>query len=190
MDEQIKIKTKDLINIGAFTTLYVAVVFIVMLCLTMTPVTTLLVPLIAPIFGAPIFYLLLSKSPKFGVITIMGMVVAIVWLISGHPGSWLIIPFVILSEIIAYTKRYKGKKTNIAAYAAFALTSLGGFFMIFLYRADFIAQTTQQMGAAHADKLAELTPPWMLLVLFALAIIGSLIGSALSSRMLKKHFDD
>ena len=64
--ENNKLKVKDLVNIGIFSALYMAIAMVVMLPVGITPVLWLLWPGIAGLFGGAFFTLLLAKVPKMG----------------------------------------------------------------------------------------------------------------------------
>ena len=77
-----KLDGKDLINIGIFTAIYFVVVFAVAM-LGMIPIFLVLLTVFVPLVGGIIFELFLTKVKKFGMITIMGLLLGIIMLLTG-----------------------------------------------------------------------------------------------------------
>jgi len=54
---------------------------------------------------------------------------------------------------------------------------------------QYLAMTESFAGAEYAQAMDAITPSWIILVLAALAVIGGMIGTALSDKLMKKHFE-
>lgn len=76
------LKTKDLIHVGVYTAIYIVVFFTVGMINAIPflyPLLFILVPLIT---GIP-FMLFLTKVEKFGMVSIMALIIGILWDIHG-----------------------------------------------------------------------------------------------------------
>lgn len=88
--ENNKLKVKDLVNIGIFSALYMAIAMVVMLPVGITPVLWLLWPGIAGLFGGAFFTLLLAKVPKMGSALLLAIISGILFFATGEC-TWVII---------------------------------------------------------------------------------------------------
>lgn len=79
-----RLTTRDLINIGIFTVLYFAAVAIFGQVGALVPILQVLGPLYIPIVAGIPFMLFLTRVDKFGMITIMGILVGLLVLATGQ----------------------------------------------------------------------------------------------------------
>lgn len=80
------IDAKDLINLGLFTVLY----FILVIAASMLGFIPIFIPLLAvicPFIGGIPFMLYLTRVKKFGLISLMGLLMGILMLVGGM-GPW------------------------------------------------------------------------------------------------------
>ena len=91
------LKTKDLIHVGVYTAIYIVVFFTVGMINAIPflyPLLFILVPLIT---GIP-FMLFLTKVEKFGMVSIMAVIIGIFWYIMGY--TWIpTVSFIVLGLI-------------------------------------------------------------------------------------------
>ena len=73
---------KDFINIGIFTAIYFVVVFAVA-CLGFIPILMAAICGIVPLFAGIPYMLFLTRARKFGMITILGLLIGIIMFITG-----------------------------------------------------------------------------------------------------------
>ncbi len=73
---------KDLINIGIFTAIYFVVVFAVA-CLGFVPILMAAICGIVPLVAGIPYMLFLTRARKFGMITILGLLIGIIMFITG-----------------------------------------------------------------------------------------------------------
>lgn len=111
--ENNKLKVKDLVNIGIFSALYMAIAMVVMLPVGITPVLWLLWPGIAGLFGGAFFTLLLAKVPKMGSALLLAIISGILFFATGECTWVIIVTFAvagILGEIARKIFGYKSFK--------------------------------------------------------------------------------
>ena len=107
MDKK-KLNAKDFINIGIFTVIYFVMFFITGM-LGYIPIFAVIIPLVLGILGGIPFMLFLTKTGKFGAVTIMGTLVSVLCFLMGQ--SWISIPFGVvfgfLADLIFKAGEYK-----------------------------------------------------------------------------------
>ena len=106
-----KIDVKDLINIGLFTAVYF--IFIAPPgILGIIPIFMLLLPAMIGLVGGIPVMLLITKTQKFGALTICGVVVSLLLAIMGHPWMALIlsVPVIVIADMVMAMGQYKSWK--------------------------------------------------------------------------------
>ena len=185
-----KLQAKDFITVGVFT----AIMFVVMMAIAMLgfipvfiPLLSVLVPLIS---GIP-FMLFATKSQKFGMVTLMGILLGIIYGMMGH-GVFAFIagPLCgLIADLIMKSGDYKNAKKDSVAFGVFSLTIIGNYIPIVLSRQAYYAQLVETgYGKEYADALMKLIPDWSLIPLAIAAFICGILGAKLGQLMLKKHF--
>ena len=185
-----KLNTKDLINIGIFTALYFAIVFIVAL-LWYIPVMMVIMPALCALIGGIPFIMFLTRARKFGMVTIMGTLLGLLTFLLGRP--WPSILFGVIAGLAAdlYLKGAEDLRIRKAPLSCgiFSLWIVGmALRMFFRYRVSYFESMRPGYGDAYVDALSRLTPSWMFWVLVATIFLGGLLGGLLGTKILKKHF--
>lgn len=190
MNENKKLEVKDLINIGVFTALYFVVFFAVSF-IGYIPILLVLLPLICPIAAGIPFMLFLSKTKKFGMVTIMAVILGLLSMLMGRPWVAAVIALAagLMSDFILKAGNYKNLKACILSSGVFSFWMMSMILpMFFGYRDNYLASLVSAYGQAYTDTIAGLTPDWMFYVLSALCFVGGIIGGLLGALVLKKHF--
>lgn len=184
-----RLNAKDFINIGLFTALYFLLFFATGM-LGYIPVLLLLLPVLCPLVVGVVFMLYLTRVNKFGMVTIMGTLLGLLMMLTGH--TWTILPFSVgfslLGDLILQAGNYRGWKSILLGYIAFSEWLMGLIFPMFFMRDNFFAVTRDGYGATYADTLMRITPPWVFYVMVAFVAIGAVAGAYLGKALLKKHF--
>lgn len=190
MEKQKGLNTKDLINVGIYTALYLAVFFVVGM-LTAIPVVYPFLLIIWPIVTGIPFMLFITKVRKTGMVFIMSLILGVVWYLMGYTWIPLVsyIIFGILSEIVFKINGYTDFKKIVLGYWLFSCGSLGCPAPIWLMTDSYMASVRDMMGDQYANQLLQYLPKWMGIAAFGLMLIGSIIGANLGKKMLKKHFE-
>ena len=169
-----KLKGKDLITIGIFSAIYFVINFAFML-----------------LGGIP-FMLMVAKVQKLGAVFLMGLITALIYFVTGQFTLVILISMAstcILAEIVRAVTKYNSFKGNSIAYVIFSLGMVGSPLPIWLFKADFLAQITEQgMPADYVAAVEALSSNAMLIVLFVAPIIGGIIGAFIARGLFKKHF--
>lgn len=184
-----KLNAKSLINVGIFTALYF-VLFFGTGMLGYIPIFMVLVPLICPLVTGIPFMLFLTKVNAFGMVTIMGTIMGILMLVTGHPWPVLVsgIVFGLLGDVVLKSGRYKGWKTSVFGYAVFSEWIVGAMVPLFFMRDAYFAQIRAGYGDTYTDALLALTPEWVFYMMLVMVAVGAVAGAFLGKSVLKKHF--
>ncbi|MCH4167922.1 MAG: MptD family putative ECF transporter S component [Streptococcaceae bacterium] len=186
---QQKLNVKDLINIGLFTALY----FICYFTAGMTgfiPVMMLLLPFLIGLVGGIPIMLFLTKVPKFGALSIMGIIVLLLMFFMGHP--WMIlafgIPVVLFGDWIASRGNYKQWHLLVAGYTIFSLWPIGAMYPLIFMKETYLKSLEGGYGTEYTNALDNLFSGAVVPFIVIGGILGSILGAYLGRAVLKKHF--
>lgn len=190
MDQNNKLDVKDLINVGVFTALYFVVFFVVSF-IGYVPILLVLLPLICSIVAGIPLMLFFSKVKKFGMVTLMALLLGLITMLMGRP--WIAVLIALgaglIADFILRAGDYKSIKSCILASGVFSLWMMSmAVPMFFSYRDNYLNSLASGYGQAYVETIKSLTPNWMFYVLTALCFVGGLIGGLLGAAVLKKHF--
>jgi energy-coupling factor transport system substrate-specific component len=187
--EKKALNAKDLINVGIYTALYLAIFFAVGL-LTAIPVIYPVLFLIWPIVTGVPFMLFATKIKKKGMVFISAMIVGLSWFLMGYPWTVLITYFIfgILSELAFSAGNYNKFSHVVVGYWLFSMATIGIQLPIW-FMDGYMDGVKEMMGEQYASQLAMFMPKWMLLGGIVLLFIGSVIGANMGRKMLRKHFE-
>ena len=186
------LKGKELITIGIFSAIYFVINFAFMLMGGIHPMLWILMPGFIVVFAGIPFMLMAAKVQKPGAVFLMGLITALIYFVTGQFTLVILISMAsayILAEIVRGITKYSSFSGNSVSYVIFSLGMVGSPLPIWLFKADFLAQITEQgMPADYVSALEALSSDPMLIVLFAAPVIGGVIGTFLAKRQFKKHF--
>ncbi|MCR5082675.1 MAG: MptD family putative ECF transporter S component [Parasporobacterium sp.] len=183
-----KLEGKDLISIGIFTAIYAVITFVIAI-LGMVPIFLLLLSVLVPIVGGIIFELYLTKVKKFGMITIMGVLMGLIMLLTGMGIVPLItgIVFGVIADLVYSLGRFSSAKCAVLANGFFSMIVWGNYYELFFNAENYWA-SRQDFGQDYIDAVSSLLPTWMCPTLLAIEFVCGLIGGLLGKALMKKHF--
>ena len=153
-----KLQGKDLINIGIFTAIYFIVIFAAA-SIGFIPIFIPLISVIVPLVGGIPMMLFFSKIKKFGMLTICGVLLGIIMLLTGM-GWWCIPTGLIFGLISDFMMKACDYKNLLPGY-----------------------------GQEYADTLMTYMPDWILPILLIAAFVSGLVGGLIGRKIFKKHFE-
>ena len=188
--ESKKLKAKDLINVGIYTAIYIVIFFVVGMLNAIPVLYPFLYILIPLISGIP-FMLFLTKTDKFGMVTIMSVICGVFWFLMGYTWTAIVgyVVFGIISDLVLRAGKYKSFKIDVIGYWLFSCGMIGCQAHMWVMADTYMAGIEQSMGAQYASVLARYMPSWMGIAAIAIIFVGALLGSLLGHKMLKKHFE-
>jgi len=184
------LNAKDLIHVGIYTAMYLVVFFAVGM-LNAIPFLYPLEYLLSPILTGIPFMLFLTKVEKFGMVSIMGVILAVFWYLMGYtyiPTITYILAGV-LSDLVFSLGKYKSFKFNIIGYWIFSCGMLGCAAPIWLMSSTYMEQVRKTMGDEYVAGIIKYMPSWMGFAGIGIILVSSVIGALLGRKMLKKHFE-
>ncbi|MBE6034245.1 MptD family putative ECF transporter S component [Aminipila sp.] len=189
MEKTNKLTGKDLINVGIYTSMYIAVFFVFGLLTTLPVVYPFLMFFLPFICGIPMM-LYYTKIKKFGMLTITGIINGIFFFLIGY--TWIPIAFWtvfgLLSDLVLKAGDYKSFKYTLLSYIVYSLGEMGCHGPLFLAGQSYWNNISASMGQQYADALRMMMPQWMFYLGFVLLAAGGLCGALFGHKMLKKHF--
>lgn len=188
--ESKKLKAKDLINVGIYTAIYIVIFFAVGMLNAIPvlyPALYILIPLIS---GIP-FMLFLTKTQKFGMVTIMSVISGVFWFLMGYTWTAIIgyVVFGVLADLVLRAGKYKSFQCDVLGFWLFSCGMIGCQVPMWIMADTYMAGVEQSMGAQYAAELARYMPSWMGFAAIAIIFVGALLGALLGHKMLKKHFE-
>lgn len=183
-----KLQGKDLMNIGIYSAIYFAIVFVVAMLgyiPIMMPMLCVLVPIIT---GIP-FMLFLTKVRKFGMIWIMSIIMGILMLLTGMAHYTLILSIFtgLFAELVYKSGAYKSSTKAVLTCGTFSMWVFGNFIPLFFNREAYWA-ARQSFGTEYITTLNSLMPMWLCPVLLIASFVCGILGGLLGKALLKKHF--
>ncbi len=182
--------TRDLITVGVFTALYFVIMAVVGQLGALVPIGQVLGPLYIPILCGIPFMLFLSRVQRFGLITAMGVIIGLLYLLTGQSVVATILGVVLglVADLIAKAGSYRRWPVLLLAYAVFAEMSIGMVVPLFFQREAVIAGLSKRHDTSWVNQIVSLTPPWMFYVMIVMILVGAVIGGFLGRAVFRKHF--
>lgn len=184
------IKAKDLITTGIFT----AIMFVLCMAVAMLDYMPIFIPLlgiILPLIDGIPYVLFVSKTKKFGLITIMGFLLG---LLIGVMGMGVYAPFTgliagLLADLLLKSSDYSSAKKVILSKGIFSIWLIGNYIPIVISRDAYYQNLAQGgYGKAYADALMKVIPDWSLIPLLVGIFIAGILGALIGRSLLKKQF--
>lgn len=188
-----KLTVPDLISTGVFTALY----FVLVAVATFSSVVifpgfnNVVLPAFCALISGSVYMLLVAKVQKFGAITIMGVVMGLFFMTSGH----FIVSFAanivmgIAADFIAKASDYRSKKGILASYVVFSYGLFGPVLPMWFMKDAYVAnlEARGKDAAYIADLFANMNYTTFCIAVAA-TLICALIGGWFGQKMIKKHF--
>ncbi len=185
-----RLNTKDFINIGIFLALYFVVAMVVAF-IGFVPILMLIMPAACALVGSIPFMLFLTRVKKFGMVTIMGVLLGLLAVLMGRPLPALLfgVGAGLIADLFLKSGGYSSSSKAIVGNAIFGLWILAmALPMYFGYHDAYMESLRSGYGDAYVETLASITPDWAFFVNVVLIFVCGLIGGFIGSKVLKKHF--
>jgi len=187
-----KLNVKDLITTGIFSAMLWIAMMLGGALLAINPITTFYTPIGSALLGGPIFLLLVAKVHKRGSITIVGVIMGIMFFLTGmHWGMYLgYVLCGIIADFIAGSKKYNNIIMNSIAYTVLSFGGLGAFIVYFL---DPLAWSAVMLNGGtsknYIEAMNSVATPSTLIVMFVSTTFISLLSAWGGNILLKKQFE-
>ena len=187
-----KLVAKDFITVGIFTAILIVVEFLCGMLGYIHPYIVASYVVMIPLVGAIPMMLFYTKIEKFGMITIMSVLIAIIMFVlgMGYLGAPLIVAAGVIADLIAKSGNYKSFKKTIISYGVFCLWICANYFPV-IVTADSYKKDLLDGGysADYCDDLFRAINEKTIAVLLILCFVFGCIGAVIGKKVVKKHFE-
>ncbi|TSI14509.1 MptD family putative ECF transporter S component [Brevibacterium aurantiacum] len=187
----LRFSARDLTNVAIFAVLMIVVTYAIGMLGILSPLVWLAAVPVSVLVNGIVFMLFLTRVKHAGMVTLLGVVVALFYLLTGNTifSTIGIIVLAALAEVVLWVGGYRSRWAAIWSYTIFALSFFTPFLPLVFDRENYLQSPSfSRMGeeyVAGADALATLP----VLGVLALAIgVAGFLGALLGSAMLRKHF--
>ena len=188
-----KLTVPDLISIGVFTALYFVLVAIATFgSAAIAPgFNNVILPAVCALISGCVYMLLAAKLQKFGGISVMGIVMGMFFMTSGH----FIVSFAanivmgIVADFVAKAGDYKSRKGLLASYVLFSYGLFGPVLPMWFMKDAYVAnlEARGKDAAYIADLFANINMTTFVIAV-VLTLVCALVGGWFGQKMVKKHF--
>ena len=184
-----KLGGRDLINIG----IYAAIYCVIMTAISMLGFIPIMMPMLAvlcPLIGGITMMLFFTKVKKFGMITIITIIIGAFLWVTGM-GYW---PFIFgivcgfIADYVAKIGNYLSKKLTALSHGIMSVTIFGCFLPLYLDINGYFSTRTS-FGSEYVEVLTGIFRPWTAPIILACSFVFGILGALLGMHFLKKHFE-
>ena len=187
-----KLTAKDFITVGIFTAIIFVVEFACGMLGFIHPYIVASYVVLIPIVGSVPMMLFYTKVEKFGMLTIMSVLIAIIMFIlgMGYLGAPLIILAGVVADLIAKSGNYKSVKKTVLSYGVFCFWICANYFPVII-TADSYRQDLLDGGysAEYCDNLFSVINGKTIAILLILCFVFGCISTFIGKAVVKKHFE-
>ena len=188
MKQETKLKGKDLINVGIYAAIY-CVVTMAIAMLGYIPIMMPLLVVFCPLIGSIPMMLFMTKVRKFGMVTLMGIMIGLFLWITGM-GYW---PFIFgivcgfLADLLDKSGNYRSAVKTIIGNGILHIIIFANMIPLYI-NIDGYFSTRQDFGQEYIASLTSIMQPWTAPVLLIASFVCGVIGAIIGQKLLKKHF--
>ncbi|WP_239519500.1 MptD family putative ECF transporter S component [Arcanobacterium phocisimile] len=181
---------QKIVYTGVFTAIYFVVFFAIGMLGFFGPQFMFVSAPLALLIEGTVIVLMLNKIRSFGALTILGIIVGLLMMLTGH--AWTTLAFTVvasfLADLVAKSGNYTDEKKNIFAYVILQQWYIGAWLPIF-YAADaYFADIAVQMGQEYADHMQAIFTPNIIIIFTIVNFFVALIGGWVGTKILRKNF--
>ncbi len=187
-----KLTAKDFITVGIFTALLFVVEFACGMLGFIHPYIVAAYVVMIPVVGAIPMMLFYSKVEKFGMISIMSVLIAIIMFITGMGflGAPLIILVGVVADFIAKAGDYKSFKMIALSYGVFCLWICANYFPVIVTAGSYRESLVEEgYSVEYVDSLFRAINSKTIWALLILCIVFGYIGAYIGKLVVNKHFE-
>lgn len=194
------LKTKDLINVGIYSALYFICMAIAEGLTTLVTglffpgFTSIFVPGIVGLLAGPVYMLLCKKVPRFGALTIMGVLMGLFFLISGH-FSLAFIPYVLCGLLADTIQCVVGRGDSnkrglrMLSYVVFTFGSLAPVLPLWFMKNAYVNSLVKRgKSQDYINVLFSHVSVPTLIACLLITVMGACIGGYFGDRLISRHF--
>ena len=186
------LSVKDLVTAGIFSAIFFAFTMIGGAFFAVNPVLTFYMPMGSALLCGPVYLLLLAKVHKRFSITILGIIMGIIWFVTGMHWAFSLgyIVMGMIADLLAGLGKYKNKKINALSYMLMSLGSVYTYVVYFIdpkgWAGTMLKNGTEQ---SYIDAMNAAASSWLLAVIFLGTFVIAAFSAWVGGKMLKKQFE-
>ncbi|ADD67731.1 conserved hypothetical protein [Denitrovibrio acetiphilus DSM 12809] len=184
--------TKDFVVTGVFSSIYVVFNIAGGIIFAPNPVLTFYTPIGMALLCGPVFLLLSAKVPKYGAVTILGIIIGILWFATGMHWAFGTGAIVMggLADIVLRLGRYKNSVFGIVGYMVFSLGPVGTYAVFFMDPAGW-SKTMISYGtsASYVETMNTAAFSGLLPIIVIGTLTAALLSGLVGRKMLKRQFE-
>lgn len=185
------LSVRDLVTTGIFTALLFVFIMAGGVFFATNPVLTFFMPAGSALLAGPVYLLMIAKVQKRWSITIMGVIIAIIWFVTGMHWAFALgyLMMAVAADFVAGTKQYRSKKIKSLSYILFSLGGTGSYLVFFIDPQGW-AQTMLGNGTkqSYIDTMQATANTGIFIAMFAALLVTASISAFAGCKMLKKQF--
>jgi len=176
--------------VGVFTALYFIALFGSGMLGAIHPIMIFVGGIIGVIVEAIICMLYVARTRAFGAYAILGLIIGILMVATGH--AW-VTPLVatvlgLAADAITRAGGYDRTITNALGFAVFSMWAISPILPVIWASEAYFAHIRESMGDTYASDLQALISPMFLLVWMLVIALLAYVSALLGMRVLRKHF--
>ena len=187
-----KLEAKDFITIGIFTALLFVTEMVVGMLGYLHPYVVAAYVILLPLATSIPMMLFYTKIEKFGMLTIMAALLAIIMFVTGmgYLGAPLILIAGVVAALVAKSGDYKDFKKIAISYGIFSLWICANYFPVVVSATSY-RQSLLEGGfsAEYADYLFKAINTKTIAVLVIICVISGFLGAFVGKAVVRKHFE-
>ncbi|MBO3143718.1 MptD family putative ECF transporter S component [Dermatophilus congolensis] len=185
-----RLNANDLVQLGIFTSVYLVVYFGLNMIGAVSPLLQPAGIAVAVLLNGITFMLYLSRVQKFGLITLMTVLLGVLMTVAGHHPVTLITAIVcgLAADTFAWQGRYTAGLTTAVAYGVMSMWGSGAYLPLLFMREPLVAQYRVQMGDAWADSFSSLYTSEFIVTFVVVTVLVGIAGGLLGRKAVDHHF--
>ena len=183
---------KSILGAVLYMLLYIVIIYLSLCLGYIHPFFWVYASVVSCLFASIPYLYLTSRWHKFGVGTLLSMLVAGACAIMGEGTMMnygLIVLMGILTDIIRYVIGNDQLKGVRISYPPLALIPFGRTIVIWTNRTAEIASQAAEMGKAYGNTMMAITPVWMLIVMIIVTIALAFFAEHIVEKYMKKSIE-
>lgn len=187
-----RLKGRDLISIGIFSALYFVISLVMNMLGGFHTIVWYISPGLAAIVGAIPYMILNSKVKKPLGVLLMGVIVGLIYLITGM-FFWTVPVFfvagAVIAELLRLISKYNSFWVDAVGFVFFSMGMVGSPIALWINYEGFMQQIIDfGISESYIKTLESLYNPGMLILIFVVTAVCAILGVLLTRGLFKKHF--
>ncbi|WOQ16085.1 MptD family putative ECF transporter S component [Raineyella sp. W15-4] len=184
------LRPRDLINIGVFSAIYFVIVFGAGMLGLINPLASLVGFLVGILLNGPVVVLLQTRVRRMGTMTLLGVVVGFLMVLTGHFWGTILIAggLGLIGDLLLRAGHHRNRWLSVLAYATFSLWYIGPLLPMFIDPTAYHEYVAASMGAEYADEWMRVFTLPVVTGFLAVAAAAGAVGGWIGQLLLAKHF--